>query len=120
MGIVAQRKRAHAGSGRQDGDDLGSEHRFEASAMLVKTTGQPDLAGAILVKAADQLLGSGAAEQPHEDDAFHVQLVLDDPVAEAVARGKAPASLLPAQTVGDTLAHLSGQTLQHLVGREPA
>ncbi len=119
MGIVPQRKRAHAGSGCQDADDLGSEHRFEARAMLAKTTGQLDLAGAILVKAADQLLGRGAAEQPHEDDAFHVQLVLDNPVAEGVARGKAPASLLPAQTVGDALAHLSGQTLQDLVGREP-
>ena len=120
MGVVAQRERADAGAGCQDLRNFRSEDCFEAWAMLGKTTRQLDFAGAILVKAAYQLLGRGAAEQRHEDDLLDVQVVLDDPVAKGVAGSEGPASLLPAQAVGDALAYLRGQTLQHLVGREPA
>ncbi len=46
--------------------------------------------------------------------------MLDDPLAEAVARREAVAALVPAQAIHDALARLGGQTLQYLLGRKPA
>ena len=114
MGVVTQRKRTNAGPGGQNTRDVGPEHRLKTRAMVVKPTGQSDFAGTVLIKAADELVGGGAAEQAHEDDALDLQVVLDDPVAKVVAGHEAPVSFLPAQTVGDSLAGLRGQTLQHI------